>query len=142
MTRLQMPAAIRDILFDHARRDLPNECCGLLIGTMDGENVSVSRAIPLVNELHSPTAFRSEPRSLFTAMKAIREMNGELVAVYHSHPTGEAIPSVRDREEITYPDALTVIVGLPEGIAQLRAWQFISGQFLEVEIEVSGPSAK
>ena len=85
-------------LLAHCRRDLPNEACGFLAG----HSGVVSQVLPVTNELPSPTAFRTEAASTFAAFRAMREAGTELLAVYHSHPTSEPVPSRRDLAENTY----------------------------------------
>ncbi|MFO0937806.1 MAG: M67 family metallopeptidase [Gemmataceae bacterium] len=148
MNCLILPRTIRDEMLALADRERPCECCGLLLGKTDPNQQSSSTFLastfwPLVNELHSPTAFRSEPRSLFEAYRRMRSSGEAIVAVYHSHPTSEAVPSRRDREELTYPDALTVIAGSPRNAWEIRAWRWGNDGFAEVGIDVieSSPRA-
>ncbi len=65
---LTIPRTIFDAMLAHAKSELPNECCGLIAGS----NGHATLHFPLVNELHSPTAYRSEPRSMLAAVKAMR----------------------------------------------------------------------
>lgn len=137
MICIAMPAVIRDAIIHHARAEWPNECCGILAGVMAGEEFSVKNHYPLINELASPTAFRSEPQSMFRAMKEIRQQQMEIVAVYHSHPTTAAVPSQRDWNEITYPAAATIIIGTVNTAPSMRAWIIQDNQFVECSIFVS-----
>ena len=78
--RLLLPHTILEAMIAHARSELPNECCGLLAGSYSlesspQEQVHVTNRYPLVNELQSPTEYRSEPRSMFEAM---RDMTREI----------------------------------------------------------------
>ena len=63
---LTLPATVLNAILAHARDESPRECCGVL-GGLDGV---VSHAVPVVNELASPTAFRTEPRSTPAARSA------------------------------------------------------------------------
>jgi proteasome lid subunit RPN8/RPN11 len=59
----------------------------------------------------------------------------EVVAIYHSHPQGEAIPSERDIAEATWPDAVYIIVGLRDVDApDMRGWRIVQGSVEEVEL--------
>jgi proteasome lid subunit RPN8/RPN11 len=109
---------------------LPNECCGLLAESAD----CAMRHFPLVNELHSPTAYRSEPRSMLNAMKAMRTDGTELVAIYHSHPTSDPIPSKRDLAENAYPGVVQLIVGLNGMRPIVRGWLLNETGYEEVSI--------
>lgn len=98
-----------------ARAALPNECCGFLAGTAD----AVEAILPVVNELASPVAFRTEARSTLAAFRTMRDRGWDLLAVYHSHPTGDAVPSAADLRGNTYGPIPWVIV-TPAG--ELRTW--------------------
>ncbi|RXB54752.1 phage tail protein, partial [Escherichia coli] len=72
----------------HARRCAPAESCGFVISTPEGE-----RYIPCVNISAEPEAyFRIAPEDWLRA-----EMQGEIVALVHSHPGGLPWLSEADR---------------------------------------------
>jgi proteasome lid subunit RPN8/RPN11 len=129
---LTIPQAIFDAMLDHAKRELPNECCGLLAGAAD----QVALHIPLVNELQSPTAYRSDPQSMLNAMKAMRVAGTEIVAIYHSHPTSEPIPSKRDLAENEYGEVVQVIISLQGKVPDVRAWLLSGQQFNEAAWQI------
>lgn len=91
---------------------------------------------PLVNEAASPTEYRSEPRSMFLAIKAIREQGQEILAVYHSHPTSDPIPSKTDRERNYSPDVANFIIGLKSTPAEVRVWWLTLESFEEAAWDV------
>ena len=121
--RLRVPPPLVEAVVAHARAALPNECVGFLAGTLAGGVGTATQCLPLVNELASPTAFLTEPRSVLAAFRAMRAAGTELLAVYHSHPTSPPVPSRRDVAENTYgPGYPWVIVGLAGGEPEVRAW--------------------
>ncbi|EGE7467325.1 TPA: C40 family peptidase, partial [Escherichia coli] len=72
----------------HARRCAPAESCGFVVRTPEGE-----RYIPCVNISAEPEAyFRIAPEDWLQA-----EMQGEIVALVHSHPGGLPWLSEADR---------------------------------------------
>ena len=72
----------------HARRCAPAESCGFVITTTEGE-----RYLPCVNISAAPEAyFRIAPEDWLRA-----EMQGEIVALVHSHPGGLPWLSEADR---------------------------------------------
>ncbi|EHL9269705.1 Mov34/MPN/PAD-1 family protein [Escherichia coli] len=72
----------------HARRCVPAESCGFVVRTPEGE-----RYIPCVNISAEPEAyFRIAPEDWLRA-----EMQGEIVALVHSHPGGLPWLSEADR---------------------------------------------
>ncbi len=121
---LQLPQEISLSLIEHARREVPNECCGLLAGHPDGR---VTHALPLVNRLESPVQFESEPRSMFEAMKQMRKLGIEMLAVYHSHPLSHPMPSRIDWIN-NYSDYVqNLIIGKEKDEWQLQSWWITSG---------------
>jgi proteasome lid subunit RPN8/RPN11 len=125
--------------------ELPNECCGLLAGVAlppdAGESAAPvprqARAVcryALVNAAHSPTEYLSEPRSIFQAMRDMRDRNLELLGVYHSHPTTEPVPSRTDLERNYSEEVVNFIISL-KGEPVVRAWWLSAEGFREAEWE-------
>ncbi|QEL18985.1 M67 family metallopeptidase [Limnoglobus roseus] len=120
--RLVIPRPVFEEMLSHARADRPNECCGLLAGVVEANVGRVRKLHRLVNELASPVAFRSESRSLFAAMKAMRQAGTDVLAVYHSHPLSDPIPSRHDLAQNYSERVVNLIVGLVPEPPDVRAW--------------------
>jgi len=123
-------------MVQHAQSELPNECCGLLAGRRDGDALRVLARHPLVNEAASRVEYLSEPRSMFDAVKAMRIEEHEILAIYHSHPTTEPMPSKTDLARNYSPDVLNFIISLagPEPI--MRGWWLTEDAFAEAAWEI------
>jgi proteasome lid subunit RPN8/RPN11 len=82
----------------HARRTYPNECCGAMLGTIDGDTKHVREAIALDNAFEGAQAARYElrPEDLLKADKAARDRGMDLIGIYHSHPDCDAYFSTTD----------------------------------------------
>jgi len=82
----------------HARRTYPNECCGAMLGTLDGDSKNVREAIALDNAFEGAQAARYElrPEDLLKADKAARDRGMDLIGIYHSHPDCDAYFSTTD----------------------------------------------
>jgi proteasome lid subunit RPN8/RPN11 len=82
----------------HARSAYPNECCGAMLGSADGEGKVVRIAMPLENAFAGAQASRYElrPQDLIAADRAAREKGMDLVGIYHSHPDCDAYFSQTD----------------------------------------------
>ena len=82
----------------HAQKTYPNECCGAMLGTLDGDSKIVSEAIALENAFEGAQAARYElrPEDLLAADKAARERGMDLIGIYHSHPDCDAYFSKTD----------------------------------------------
>lgn len=120
--RLVIPPTIYDAMLVHARAELPAECCGLLAGRIEGDAGRVTQHFPLGNALASATEYESEPRSMFAAHKAMRASGADILAVYHSHPTTEPVPSRRDRERSYDDQVVNLIIGLRRAEPEVRGW--------------------
>src|SRR5258708_36534829 len=71
------------------------EACGVLLGTIDAEeNWHVATVHPLRNTANSSVYFEFAPEELLEIDLAYP---GQVVGVYHSHPTGFASASSTDR---------------------------------------------
>ncbi len=135
---LHIPEAIHRQMVEHARAELPNECVGMLIGTVEGQ---VSEYLPLENELKSPTRFLTEPRSMLRAEKRCRELKLQVLAIFHSHPTSQAVPSKYDVEDHYSNEVMCLILSLSNVSVPLRGWWIKKGSFQEEEINIDQATA-
>jgi [CysO sulfur-carrier protein]-S-L-cysteine hydrolase len=100
----------------HTLAETPIECCGLLAG----HGGHVTQLYPIPNELASPTRFRTDAKAMLAAQRQMREHQQDLIAVYHSHPTSDPIPSATDLAENPFGETvLSVIIGA----GTVRAWR-------------------
>jgi [CysO sulfur-carrier protein]-S-L-cysteine hydrolase len=120
--RLVIPRPIYDAMLAHARAELPAECCGLLAGTIADGVGRVTQHLPLVNALTSPTEYESDPRGMLAAHKAMRAGGTDVLAVYHSHPTSDPVPSRRDLERNYSEHVVNLIIGLRATEPEVRGW--------------------
>lgn len=94
---------------DLMKRDVmdrsPEEACGLVAG-IGGESVEV---FPVANILHSPVRFRMDPKEQIRLLLHFIEVGWDLLAIYHSHPSGPSTPSQVDIVEAAYPEAVHLL---------------------------------
>jgi proteasome lid subunit RPN8/RPN11 len=134
--RLTLPAQFVEEMVAHARADLPNECCGLLAGTLQAGVGRVERRYPLTNAAASPVEYLSDARDMFAAMRDMRQRGIEELAVYHSHPTSDPIPSKTDRDRNYSPEVVNLIISLKNSTPSLRAWWLTADSATEGEYEL------
>ncbi len=134
--RLQISRPIFEAMLAHAEAELPAECCGLLAGTVVNGVGRVTLHLPLVNALSSPTEYESEPRSMLAAHKAMRASGTDVLAVYHSHPTSDPVPSRRDRERNYGENVVNLIIGLRGAESVVRGWWLTAEAAREAPWEV------
>jgi proteasome lid subunit RPN8/RPN11 len=116
----------------HALAEQPLECCGLLAGVVREDGVGEVRLrYPLLNAAASPIEFESEPRSHLSADRDINRQGWEVLAIYHSHPTSEPIPSRKDLERSWSEDVVNFIISLTTTPPTVRAWWLIAETYRE-----------
>jgi proteasome lid subunit RPN8/RPN11 len=115
-----------DAMIDHARRDAPLECCGLL-AARDGV---IDTCIPTRNLHASPVVFQIDPAEHFAAIKRSRLEGREIVGAYHSHPRSPAVSSPTDLAEAHYEEFLYVIVSLADDQPDVKAYRLVQGRFM------------
>lgn len=117
----------------HCRACAPHEACGILAGV----GTEVSLLYTMENAEHSPVGYAMDPREQFRVMKDMRERQLAMVAIFHSHPSSEAMPSAKDVGLAFYDDCLYVIVSLVVEPPAVKAFSIRDGQFREVVVQVS-----
>ncbi|WP_423247893.1 M67 family metallopeptidase [Thermus albus] len=79
----------------HLDKEVPREGVGLWAGRRE-----VERVIPLPNVHPEPlVGYLAEPLALLRALKELEREGLSLLAIYHSHPKGPALPSPTDIRE-------------------------------------------
>jgi [CysO sulfur-carrier protein]-S-L-cysteine hydrolase len=117
----------------HARRDFPNECCGM-IAVVDGRAVSVHEA---ENIAASPLRFEVDGMEVHHTIEAIEDAGGTMGAIYHSHTRSEPYPSQTDINFAAgWPGVEWLIVGLSRnGDPHVRSFRIDDGRVTEVPVE-------
>lgn len=120
-----------DEMIRHAREDVPNECCGVLLG-QDGR---IERFRRCANAEQSPFRYSVAPRELLDIDREAREHDWDVLAIYHSHTHTEAYPSPTDVRLAGYPEATYVLVSLQEPERPVvRAYNIRDGVITEQEL--------
>lgn len=81
----------------HAVAGLPNEACGLIAGTIDGDKKYVKEVYLLTNVDASNEHFSMDPKEQFAAVKDARAKHLEMLGNFHSHPESPSRPSEEDK---------------------------------------------
>ena len=121
-----IPAEVRDALEAHARAEVPNEACGLVV-LRDG---AAERYLPGHNAAASPYRFEleTEPENWFL------EDEGYELAVFHSHLSSPPRPSRTDVENIGLWEGRPYLI-LSLGTGELAAWKIQDGEVSPVELQ-------
>jgi proteasome lid subunit RPN8/RPN11 len=136
------PVASKILLFqehwDQMRADVidraPLEACGLIAGR-DNRSLKV---FTITNSLQSPIRFKLDPQEQLDALLSIEEYGWDLLAIYHSHPTGPPYPSPTDISESAYPEAVNLIWYPHQGDWSCRGYSIRAGSVTEILLEMIG----
>jgi len=90
---LTLRSSDRDTLLAACVRALPNEGCGLLLGTLEGV---VRAVVASENVADSAKVYEIDPKVLLRAYRRAEEEGLEVLGVFHSHTHSEAYPSPTD----------------------------------------------
>lgn len=117
-------------MLEDVSRRAPEEACGLV----GGRGNRALAVLTLTNALHSPSRFQLDPQEHLDAFIWLEEEGLDLLAVYHSHPRGPALPSPADLAEYAYPDALALIWSPQAGEWECRGFLIRDGQAQETRL--------
>jgi proteasome lid subunit RPN8/RPN11 len=135
---VRIDAALLERIVAHARRDFPDECCGM-VGVRDGRAVTIHEA---TNVAASPLRFEVDGREILRAQDAFEDEGAELGAIYHSHTRSEPYPSQTDVNFAAgWPGVEWLIVGLRrDSDPTVRSYRIDDGAVEEVAVQAEVPS--
>ncbi len=95
---IEIEARPWQLMLLHAERTYPNECCGAMLGHIQGEKKVVIEAVPLDNIYAGEQGARYElrPEDIRDADSAARARGLDLIGIFHSHPDADAYFSETD----------------------------------------------
>jgi proteasome lid subunit RPN8/RPN11 len=132
---LSIDRAHVDAIVEHARRDHPDEACGVIAGPEGTDRPE--RFIPMLNAARSPTFYEFDSADLLSLYKQMASNDEEPVVIYHSHTATEAYPSRTDISYASEPNAHYVLVSTrdPEAV-EFRSFRIVDGVVTEEPVEV------
>ncbi len=126
-----------DAMVEHARRDHPDEACGVIAGPVGSDRPE--RFIEMLNSARSMTFYEFDSGEDYRLYRELESRDEERVVIYHSHTATEAYPSRTDIDIASrgYPDAHYVLVSTrdPED-HELRSYRIVEGEVTEEPVEV------
>jgi proteasome lid subunit RPN8/RPN11 len=136
---LRIGREIYDEIVAHARRDHPDEACGVVAGAEGSD--TPTRFVPMLNAARSPTFYEFDPVDLLKLYRDMDENGEEPVVIYHSHTATEATPSRTDVTLAQEPRAHYVLVSTRDGAdidgpVEFRSFRIVDGVVTEEEVEV------
>jgi len=119
-----------DAIVAHARRDHPDEACGVIAGR-DG---AATRVFEMENAERSPTFYRFDAREQLRVWREMDDSDEVPFVIYHSHTATEAYPSRTDVSLASEPDAHYLLVSTRAEADELRSFRIIDGQVDEESV--------
>ena len=132
---LTLDKATYDAIVAHARRDHPDEACGVVAGPQGSDRAT--RFVPMVNAAMSPTFYEFDSGDLLRLYREMDDRDEEPVVIYHSHTATEAYPSRTDISYASEPNAHYVLVSTRDPASEeLRSFRIVDGEVTEEEVVV------
>ena len=134
---LRISRDLHDQIVEHARRDHPDEACGVLAGPAGSDRPA--RFVPMMNAERSPTFYRFDSMEQLRVWRGMDERDEEPVVIYHSHTATEARPSRTDISLASEPTAHYVLVSTRDpDQTEFRSFRIIDSEVTEEPVEIVG----
>ena len=111
---LKLRKDLYDKMLKHCEDGLPNESCGLIAGTVDGDVKTVEKVYLLTNIDASREHFSMDPKEQLAAVKDARAAGLAMLGNFHSHPESPSRPSEEDKRLAYDSTAEYLILSLME----------------------------
>ena len=141
---LTIDRATYDAIVAHAKRDHPDEACGIVAGPEGSDRAE--RLVEMVNAAGSPTFYEFDSTDLLQLYREMDRNDEEPVVIYHSHTATEAYPSRTDIGLAMEPNAHYVLVstrdcfdehgGNNDAPVEFRSYRIVDGEVTEEEVTV------
>ncbi len=133
---LTINRALVDAMIAHARRDHPDEACGVLAGPVGSD--TPQRFIPMVNAARSTTFYEFDSGDLLRLYREMDSRDEEPVVIYHSHTATEAYPSRTDIGLASEPNAHYVLISTrSQDTDEVRSYRIIDSEVTEEKLVIT-----
>jgi proteasome lid subunit RPN8/RPN11 len=132
---LRISQRLHDEIVAHARRDHPDEACGVLAGPAGSDRPE--RFVPMLNAARSPTFYEFDSMEQLRVWREMDDLDEDPIVIYHSHTATEARPSRTDINLASEPGAHYVLVSTrdPEH-TDFRSFRIVDGEASEEPVEI------
>ncbi len=132
---LTIKADLVQQMTQHAQREHPLECCGVLAGKSNSDRAE--RCIEMRNAAASETYFEYDSKQHFNVWREMDENDEEPIVIYHSHTASIAYPSKTDILYANEPFAHFVIIPTNKDHGDaIRSFRIIENKITEETISV------
>jgi proteasome lid subunit RPN8/RPN11 len=133
---LRLPKDIYFEMVAHCLRGLPDEACGLLVGSYGG--AEATHLFPTKNAAASAMVYEIDPKELLGVDREARALGADITGVFHSHTHTDAYPSPTDVRQALDPGWHYVLVSLRDTHPVVRSYRIVEGAIAEEPVEVPG----
>jgi proteasome lid subunit RPN8/RPN11 len=132
---LTIDAGLLEAIVAHARRDHPDEACGIVAGPVgSGE---ARRHIPMTNAARSMTYYEFDAREYPRVWREMDDRDEEPVVIYHSHTATEAYPSRTDADIAGWPQAHYLLVSTRDpDTTEVRSFRIVDATITEEPVRL------
>ncbi len=135
---LTIDSAIVDAIVAHARRDHPDEACGVIAGPAGSD--LPTRHIVMDNAARSMTFYEFDSMEQLRVWREMDDNDEEPVVIYHSHTATEAYPSRTDISFAGWPEAHYLLVSTREAdTTEIRSFRIVDGAVAEEPVQIVEP---
>lgn len=137
MTGLSIRRELVETMIAHARRDHPDEACGVIAGPEGSDRPE--RLIEMLNAERSPTFYRFDSGEQLRVWRGMEERDEEPVVIYHSHTATEAYPSRTDVSFASEPNAHYVLISTRDELgdqAEVRSYRIVDAVITEEPVHI------
>ena len=126
---LTIPQSLYDQLRAHGEETYPHECCGIMLGKSDGDDLRVAQLIRAGNTRtdSAHNRYNIAPQELIAAQREGRRLGLDIVGFYHSHPDHPAQWSPTDFAEAHWFGCAYVITAIEKGRAAITNSFLLAG---------------
>jgi proteasome lid subunit RPN8/RPN11 len=119
LAMLKLTQYAYELIRHHGEETYPHECCGVLLGRMNGDGRVVTSVARCGNtRTDSPqNRYHIDPRELVRIQREGRERDEDILGFYHSHPDHPARWSQTDLAEAHWFGCSYVITSVEKGQA-------------------------
>jgi len=132
---LSVDRSIIDAIVAHARRDHPDEACGVVAGPIGRD--TPTRHIPMENAARSMTFYEFDSMEQLRVWREMDDRDEEPVIIYHSHTATEAYPSRTDVAFAGEPGAHYLLVSTQDAeTEEIRSFRIVDGVVTEEPVRI------
>ncbi len=128
-----------DIYFEmvgHCLSGLPDEACGLLVGSYGGDEAT--HIFLTGNAAASAMIYEIDPKEMLRVDREAQALGADIMGVFHSHTHTDAYPSPTDVAQAHDPEWHYVLVSLRDTHPVVRSYRISAGTISEEPVEVPG----